>query len=259
MRESSRLRGEIANRSTAMSPCRLTCTRVLALMPDFFKFQTISGVSALNWRLARILVVQSQAMIDSQTTRRSLLLRIRNERDADSWSQFVTAYAPLVQGFLRRRGLQDADASDLTQEVLARVATAIKGFEYDPDKGSFRGWLFTIVENCHRRFAARERPGQRGSGDARIHHELTQHAARDWEEEWERQYQRHLLQRAADDVRCDFQPATWRAFWETAVEGRAAKDVAAELRMSIASVYMAKHRITGRLRQHIQYLDGEMS
>ena len=108
-------------------------------------------------------------MIDSQTTRQSLLLRIRNERDADSWSQFVTAYAPLVHGFLRKRGLQDADASDLTQEVLARVAAAIKGFEYNPDEGSFRGWLFTIVENCRRRFAAQQRPGQRGSGDARVH------------------------------------------------------------------------------------------
>lgn len=197
--------------------------------------------------------------IDSQTTRQSLLLRIRNERDADSWSHFVTAYAPLVQGFLRKRGLQDADAADLTQEVLARVATAIKGFEYDPAKGSFRGWLFTIVENCHRRFAAQQRPGQRGSGDSGIFHELSQHAAESDVEEWDRHYQRHLLERAAQDVRGDFQPATWRAFWETAVEGRAPQDVAAELGMSIASVYMAKHRITGRLRQHVQYLDGEMS
>ena len=56
------------------------------------------------------------------------------------------------------------------------------------------------------------------------------------------------------DVRGDFQPATWRAFWETAVEGRSRQEVAAELGMSIASVYMAKHRITGRLRQHVQYL-----
>jgi RNA polymerase sigma-70 factor (ECF subfamily) len=65
-------------------------------------------------------------MIDSQTTHQSLLLRIRNERDADSWSQFVSRYAPLVQGFLRKRGLQDADASHLTQE-------------YCPSRGSFRG------------------------------------------------------------------------------------------------------------------------
>lgn len=203
--------------------------------------------------------MQSQAMIDSQATQRSLLLRIRDERDADSWSQFVSMYAPLVHGFLRQRGLQDADASDQTQEVLARVATAIKGFEYSPDKGSFRGWLFTIVENCLRRFAAQERPGRRGSGDVRILHALAQHAAQDLEEEWDRQYQRHLLERAAQDVRGEFQTATWRAFWETAVEGRPPKDVATELGMSIASVYMAKHRITGRLRQHVQYLDGDVS
>lgn len=202
--------------------------------------------------------MQSRAMTDSQSTRQSLLLRIRNERDADSWSQFVAAYAPVVQGFLRKRGLQDADACDLSQEVLARVSTAIKGFDYNPDKGSFRGWLFTIVANCLRRFTTQQRLGQRGSGDSGILHELTQHAACDLEE-WDRHYQRHLLERAAQDVRGQFQPATWRAFWETAVEGRAPQDVAAELGMSIASVYMAKHRITGRLRQHVQYLDGEMS
>jgi RNA polymerase sigma factor (sigma-70 family) len=198
-------------------------------------------------------------MTDTQTTHPSLLLRIRDVRDADSWSNFVATYAPLVQGFLRRRGLQDADAADLTQEVLARVATAIKGFEYDPERGSFRGWLFTIVENCLRRFSAQERPGRRGSGDTRVLHALAQHPADDLEEEWDRQYQRHLLERAAHEVRGDFQVATWRAFWGTAVEGRAPQEVAAELGMSIASVYMAKHRITGRLRQHVQYLEGGQS
>jgi RNA polymerase sigma factor (sigma-70 family) len=195
-------------------------------------------------------------MSDTQTTHPSLLLRIRDVRDADSWSSFVATYSPLVQGFLRKRGLQDADAADLTQEVLTRVATAIKEFEYSPDRGSFRGWLFTIVENRLRRFSAQERLGRRGSGDSRVLQALTQHPAEDLEAEWDRQYQRHLLERAAHDVRGDFQIATWRAFWATAVEGRAAQDVAAELGVSIASVYMAKHRVTGRLRQHIQYLDG---
>lgn len=195
-------------------------------------------------------------MTETQTTHPSLLLRMRDERDADSWAQFVATYSPLVRGFLSKRGLQDADAADLTQEVLARVATAIKQFEYSPEKGSFRGWLFTIVENCLRRFAAQERPGRRGSGDTRIIEALAQHPAKDLEEDWERQYQRHLLERAAHDVRGEFKAATWKAFWGTAVDGRPPREVAAELGTSIASVYMAKHRVIERLRQHIQYLDG---
>ncbi len=200
-------------------------------------------------------------MIDSQTTQPSLLLRIRDQRDADSWSQFVAAYRPLVIGFLRRRGLQDADAADLAQEVLTRVAAAIEAFEYDPDKGSFRGWLFTIVENCRRRFAAYEQAGPRGSGDTRMLCILKQQPARGTyeaaaEDDWNREYQRHLLQRAADQVCDEFQDNTWRAFWATAVEGREPKVVAQELGLSIAAVYMAKHRVTSRLREKIHYLDG---
>lgn len=190
------------------------------------------------------------------------MLRIRDERDVESWSSFVATYRPLVFGFLRRRGLQDADAADLTQEVLSRVAAAIKAFEYDPAKGSFRGWLFTIVENCLRRFLAHE-PGQRGSGDTRMLRHLARLPAKAGaagtnaaEDEWNREYQRHLLQRAADEVCDEFQDDTWRAFWATAVDGRSPKAVAAELGMTVAAVYMAKHRVVSRLRERIHYLDG---
>lgn len=200
-------------------------------------------------------------MTDSQTTQPSLLLRIRDERDADSWSQFVATYRPLVMGFLRKRGLQDADAADLAQEVLTRVAAAIKAFEYSPDKGSFRGWLFTIVENCRRRISAREQGGPRGSGDTRILNVLKQHPAPaaevgSAEEQWNREYQRHLLQRAADQVCDEFQDDTWQAFWATAVEGRPPKQVASDLGMTIAAVYMAKHRVVLRLRERIGFLEG---
>jgi RNA polymerase sigma-70 factor (ECF subfamily) len=195
-------------------------------------------------------------MIDAQSTHPSLLVRLRDERDADSWSQFVGTYSPLILGYLRRRGLQDADAADLTQEVMARVATAIKGFEYNSDKGSFRGWLFTIVENCRRGFSAQERPGRRGSGDTKMLRVLAEVPAESLQDDWDRQYQQHLLEQAARDVRGEFQTSTWRAFWKTAVEGQPPREVAAEVGLSIASVYMAKHRVTERLRQRVQYLEG---
>jgi RNA polymerase sigma factor (sigma-70 family) len=195
-------------------------------------------------------------MTDTQTTHPSLLLRLRDERDTDSWSQFIAIYSPLIRGFLRKRGLQDADSADLTQEVLARVATAIKQFDYSPERGSFRGWLFTIVGNCLRRFSDQDRLGRQGSGDTQILHALAQHPAKDLQQEWDVEYQRHLLGRAAHEVRGDFQASTWRAFWNTAVEGRSPQEVAVELGISVASVYMAKHRIIERLRQHIRYLDG---
>ncbi len=91
-------------------------------------------------------------MAASPETRPSLLVRIRDGEDRDSWSQFVAIYAPLVYGWLRKGGLQDADAADITQEVMMSVAAAVKSFEYDPALGSFRGWLFTVVQNRLRNF-----------------------------------------------------------------------------------------------------------
>ena len=80
-------------------------------------------------------------------TRPSLLVRIRDTGDAEAWHQFVELYAPVIHGFYRKRGLQDADAADLTQAVLQTVSMEAVRLEYDPARGSFRSWLFTIAHN----------------------------------------------------------------------------------------------------------------
>jgi hypothetical protein len=86
-------------------------------------------------------------MLDSPQTRASLIIRLADGRDARSWGQFVEIYAPLVFQFARRRGLQEADAADITQEVLSSVSRAIGRGQYAAGKGTFRGWLLTIARN----------------------------------------------------------------------------------------------------------------
>jgi RNA polymerase sigma factor (sigma-70 family) len=86
-------------------------------------------------------------MTDSPATRASLLVRIRDGQDREAWRQFVQVYAPVVYGFARKRGLQDADAADLMQEVLRSVAVAAGRLDYDAGRGSFRGWLYTVTRN----------------------------------------------------------------------------------------------------------------
>src|SRR4051812_17853344 len=103
-------------------------------------------------------------MREPQTTRVSLLVRIRDRGDEEAWRQFVALYAPLVYGFARRRGLQDADAADLTQAVLRSVATAAGRLEYDPRRGSFRSWLFTVTRNPLITFLQRAEPAGRRPG-----------------------------------------------------------------------------------------------
>jgi RNA polymerase sigma-70 factor (ECF subfamily) len=195
-------------------------------------------------------------MADPPTTQPSLLVRIRNAHDAAAWQEFVQLYAPVIYGFARKRGLQDCDAADLTQDVLRAVAAAAGRFDYDPARGSFRGWLFTIVRRKLQNFLASRQRRQQGSGDSTVQDRLDEQAAPEPEESalWNQEYERELLARAVQQVRHSFHNSTWQAFWQTAMEGKKAKQVAADLGMSVAAVYMAKSRVTALLKHEIQVM-----
>jgi RNA polymerase sigma-70 factor (ECF subfamily) len=192
-------------------------------------------------------------------TRPSLLVRLRDARDAHAWGQFVDLYAPLVYGFARKQGLQDADASDLTQEVLRAVAGAARHLEYDPARGSFRGWLFTVVRNKLRNLRkVRGRHEQASGGsEARARLEEQPDPADPPAAQWDQDYEQRLFSWAAEQVRGGFEEATWRAFWQTAVEARSPREVADELGMSVGAVYIAKSRVLARLREEIRHLQAE--
>jgi RNA polymerase sigma-70 factor (ECF subfamily) len=193
-------------------------------------------------------------MASSFHTRPSLLVRIRDAGDRTAWEQFVEIYAPLVYRFARKRGLQDADAADLTQDVLQAVARASRRLEYDPERGTFRGWLFTVARNKLHNFLARRQRLPQADDGADVQRLLDAQPAREADEAalWEREYEQRLFDWAAEQVRDDFQESTWQAFWRTAVEGEGAREVAAALGTSIGAVYVAKSRVLARLRERIQ-------
>ena len=188
-------------------------------------------------------------------TQPSLLVRLKDAHDREAWERFVDLYAPLVYAFVRKRGLQDADAADLTQDVLRQVSLAAKSLIYDPRRGSFRGWLFTVVRNRltdHWRAAAR---GERGSGDSSQWQRASEQLVTESDSaEWDAAYERQLLECASRQIRADFSETTWSAFWQTAVEGRDGRTVADELDLSVAAVYLAKGRVMARLKEQVKYL-----
>src|SRR5437016_1274792 len=140
-------------------------------------------------------------MVEIPATRPSLLIRLRDSQDQEAWSQFVDLYAPLIYDFARRRGLQDADAADLTQEVLAAVAQGVRKFEYDPRRGSFRGWLFTVVMNKFRTLRDRIYRQEQGSGDTAAHQLLQEVPAPADNQQWEREWQERVFTWAAQEVK----------------------------------------------------------
>jgi RNA polymerase sigma-70 factor (ECF subfamily) len=195
----------------------------------------------------------------TDSTHPSLLLRIRDAGDRQAWSEFVEVYAPLVYGFARKHGLQDADAADLTQDVLHAVSSAIGRMDYDPQRGSFRGWLFTIVRQRLHHAIRRQRRECRGSGSSSAQIALNAvPAPEDQRALWEEEYEGQLFSCAAARVRGEFQDSTWRAFRLTAVEGKSGKEAARALGMTIAAVYLAKRRVLTRLKEEVRRLQGDV-
>lgn len=188
------------------------------------------------------------------TTRRSLVLRLRNLDDQAAWAEFVDLYEPLVYRLARRKGLQDSDARDLCQEVFRAVASAIERWDPDPAKGRFRAWLFAIARNLALKFLSHRDRRQSGTGRTTVQELLEAQPASDPEAEAEfgLEFRRRTFRWAAEQVRHEFADSTWQAFWKTGVENRPVAAVADELRMSPGAVYIARSRVLARLRERVE-------
>jgi RNA polymerase sigma-70 factor (ECF subfamily) len=192
----------------------------------------------------------------NSATRVTLLGRLRREPgDQAAWGEFVDHYGRRIYGWCRKWNLQEADAQDVTQTVLLKLAEKMKTFAYDPAK-SFRGWLKTIAHHAWVDFQeGRARPG-RGSGDSKVLDVLDSVAARDdLVQQLEAQFDQELLEEASCRVRLRVAPQTWEAFRLTAVEGLSGAEVSERIGMQVAQVYVAKRRVQKMLREEVQKLE----
>jgi RNA polymerase sigma-70 factor (ECF subfamily) len=191
------------------------------------------------------------------STRHSLVLRLRNPRDEAAWAEFVDIYEPLVYRLARHKGLQDADAWDLCQEVFRAVASAIERWDPDPAKGRFRAWLFRIARNLLVSFLANQRRRAQASGSTSVQEMLEAHPAPDAqaEAEFQAEFQRRAFRWAAEHVKTEFSTSTWQAFWKTGVENQSIAVVAKELGLSTGAVYIARSRVLARLRKCVEQLN----
>jgi RNA polymerase sigma factor (sigma-70 family) len=183
-------------------------------------------------------------------TRLSLVARLKDRGDQEAWCQFVEIYRPLVHRLAALKGLQDADAEDLAQQVFSAVAYAVERWEPDRTRARFRTWLQRIAQNLILNALTRVKP-DRASGDVAEHDALLGQAAREGPDSalLRTEYQREVFKWAARQVRAEFQPDTWQAFWSTAVKGRDVVQVAEELEKTPGAVYAARGRVMRRLKQ----------
>jgi len=198
-------------------------------------------------------------MSESPLTQPSLLVRLRDRGDDLAWSEFVELYTPLIQRLARQKGLQEADAADLVQEVFGAVARCIDRYDPDPSKGSFRGWLSRIARNLVLDALAARRRHPQGVGDTSVRRLLDAQPAPSPEDTalFEAEYRRRVFAWAAERVRDEVSEMAWRVFWMAGVEGNNAKAVALALGTTIGTVYHYKSQVMARLRRKVQELDGE--
>ena len=195
-------------------------------------------------------------MNSASHTSPTLLGRLRQDpQDQAAWGAFVARYGPKIYGWCRRWNLQEADAEDVTQNVLVTLAQKMSAFVYDPTR-SFRAWLKTVTQHAWSDFLARRgRPG-RGSGDSKVADLLDTVAARaDLLTRLNEEFDHELLEEATARVQLRVEAQTWEAFRLTALDGLAGAAAAARLGIPVATVFKYKSRVQKMLQEELRRLD----
>lgn len=175
------------------------------------------------------------------------MLRLRDHSDAAAWSEFIGVYSPLIYNYCRSRELQSSDAADVTQEVLLRVAKAIRNFEYDRDRGLFRDWLARIVLNEIRRLAKKKLDIATAPEDLDLDSASV-------ESTWNEQFQQFIFAKALERSKPHFSDETWTMFEMSWVCKLPVEQVAKDLGVGLEKIYVARSRVLKRLRYEVGIL-----
>ena len=181
-----------------------------------------------------------------------LLRRLRAQpTDQAAWAEFAARYGKMIYGWCRRWNLQHADAADVTQAVLLKVARKMRTFVYDPSR-SFRGWLKTLTHHAWQDLVARRRQQAAGGGEERLQ---SLEAREDPVVAAWTVPDHEVLASAMSRVRQRVKPHTWQAFRLSALEGLSGPEAAARLGVPLAAVYKAKSNVQKLLQEEVRRLE----
>lgn len=181
-------------------------------------------------------------------TSSSLLIGVRR-RDAEAWRRLNLLFEPTVRQWCLRAGLQADDAADVAQEVFQAVAAGVDRFRRAQPGDSFRGWICGITQHKIRDYRRRRNKTPDAAGGTEAQLRLADLATDRLASESHSAGDAHgLFRRALELIRAQCEDRTWQAFWRLTVDELTAAEVARELDMSTAAVYVAKSRVLNRLR-----------
>jgi RNA polymerase sigma-70 factor (ECF subfamily) len=184
-----------------------------------------------------------------------LLARLRQvPADQAAWVQFTERYGRKIYAWCRQWNLSEADAEDVTQNVLLKLTEKMQTFVYDPTK-SFRAWLKTITRHAWSDYWSGRKAVMAAGGSQTLELLQTVEAREDLVRRLEDEFDREVLDEAMARVRLRVTPRTWQAFERTAMLGQAGAEVARELDMKVATVFVARSKVQRMLQEEIQKLE----
>jgi RNA polymerase sigma-70 factor (ECF subfamily) len=180
---------------------------------------------------------------------------MRDLSDARAWQEFQARYLPRLLAWCRSKGLQRADAQDVAQEVLLRVARRMPTFLYNPAL-NFSGWLRSVWHNAWADYVHGREPGTRGTGDPKVHEQLREITGGDLTQELADVFRREALEEALARVQVRVSPRDWQIFRDLALLGRSGTEVGREHRLTLAAVGMVKLRVQRKVDEEFARLEG---
>lgn len=194
-------------------------------------------------------------------TRRSLLSRLKDWDDQKCWQDFYQVYHPLIYGAAIKAGLTESEAEDVVQDTTVAVAKAIGSFKYQPEHSTFKTWLHSIakrqVANQFRKRLGKGRVWEslpEEQDEAAMVNGLSDPASHALDETWEREWEHTLLEAAKERVKRKVSPAQMQIYDFHVLQAHSVVETTRTLGVSVAKVYLAKHRVGAQVRNEIAYL-----
>ena len=187
---------------------------------------------------------------DSRTSLTLLEALRQTPNNASAWEKFVWRYRPMILVWCREWGLQGADAEDVAQDVLARLTEKLAQFQYDPSR-CFRAWLKTVTQHAWSDMIAQR---LRGSDSRMIRRLESLEAQADLKRRFEETFDIELMDKAITQVQSRVTAPTWEAFRLTAMEGLSGAEASTRLSVSVASIFVSKHRVQKLLKEEVRRL-----
>jgi RNA polymerase sigma factor (sigma-70 family) len=196
-------------------------------------------------------------------TRRTLLSRLKNWDDQESWRQFFNTYWRLLYSVALKAGLAEQEAQDAIQETIISVAKAIPKFQYDPARCSFKTWLWhlahkRIVDQFRKRPPAafvRHSSAATTTGRTATIDRVADPATLDLNEVWEQEWEKSVFEAAVERVKSKASVEQYQIFVFYVLRNWPMKKVASALGISATQVYLAKHRVMGLVKREVKLLE----